>query len=126
MRPYNPNMGRKLTRPRPARGARLAELRKAAGLSQYDLADLVGVSQSAIAFWEVSDTPPRSSALPKLAKALGVRMEDLLNGDVSLKDRPGPKGKLRKLFEEVSKLPRQQQQKVIEFVSAFVTQQKRF
>jgi len=93
-------------------------------LSQYDLADLVGVSQSAIAFWEVSDTPPRSSALPKLAKALGVKIVDLLNGDPSLKQMRGPTGKLRRLFEEVSKLPRRQQEKIIEFVSAFVEQHK--
>jgi hypothetical protein len=31
-------------------------------------------------------------------------------------------GKVRKLFEEVSRLPRRQQEKVVEFVSAFVKQ----
>lgn len=124
MKPYNPIMGRKLTRRRPAQGTKLAALRKAAGLSQYELADLVRVSQSAIAFWEVSNTPPRSSALPKLAKALGVKVENLLNGNTSLNKTRGPKGKLRRLFEEVSKLPRGQQAKVIEFVSAFVDKQQ--
>ena len=119
------DMGRKLSRPRPSQGARLARLRQEAGLSQYELARLIGVTQSSVAFWELNDRPPRSEVLPKLAKALGVRIEDLLNGNVSLKGSRGPKGKLRKLFEEVSNLPRNQQQKVIEFVSAFVSQQKR-
>ncbi len=32
----------------------------------------------------------------------------------------GPAGTLRKVFEEVSALPRRQQDKVVEFVAAFV------
>jgi hypothetical protein len=32
---------------------------------------------------------------------------------------------VRKVFEKVSKLPRKQQQRVVEFVSAFVEQYKR-
>jgi len=34
----------------------------------------------------------------------------------------GPAGKLRKVFEEVSALLRRQQDKVVEFVAAFVCQ----
>ena len=71
-------MGRKLTKSRPKQGARLAELRKAAGLSQYDLARKVGVPQPNIAFWELSAKPPRSDVLPKLARALGVTLDDLI------------------------------------------------
>jgi transcriptional regulator with XRE-family HTH domain len=118
------DMGRKLTRPRPSQGAKLSRLRQEAGLSQYDLAHLIGVTQSSVAFWELSDKPPRSDVLPKLAKALGVRIEDILNGAVSLKGKRGPKGKLRKLFDEVSNLPRRQKEQVIEFVSAFVEKQR--
>jgi transcriptional regulator with XRE-family HTH domain len=124
-RPYNPSaMGRRLTKTRPKQGVRLAELRKAAGLSQYELARMVGVPQANIAFWERSEKPPRSDVLPKMADALGVRVEDLLNESaVTQKLRAGkskPVGKVRQVFEEVSKLPRRQQDKVVEFVTAFV------
>ncbi len=71
-------MGRPIAKPRPAQGARLAALRKAAGLSQAELAKALGVPQSSIGFWETASKPPRSDILPKLAKALGVRVEDLL------------------------------------------------
>src|SRR5438477_8757806 len=98
-------MGRKLTRSRPKQGARLAELRKAAGLTHYDLARKVGVPQPNIAFWELSSKPPRSDVLPKLAKALGVTLDELIE-DNSAKDilrlRRGPSGKLRKLFDDLS------------------------
>src|ERR1051326_4873357 len=116
-------MGRKLTKSRPKQGARLAELRKAAGLSQYDLARKVGVPQPNIAFWELSAKPPRSDVLPKLARALGVTLDDLIE-DKSAKEilhnRRGPSGKLRKLFDELSLLPRYQQDKIVDFLSLFI------
>ena len=128
-RPYNPGaMGGRLTKTRPKRGVRLAELRKAVGLSQYELARIVGVPQANIAFWERSEKPPRSDVLPKMAEALGVRIEELLHVDgvkqrtVKAGNGGRPAGKVRKVFEEVSRLPRRQQDKVVEFVSAFVKQ----
>jgi len=36
----------------------------------------------------------------------------------------GPDGKLRKVFEEASGLPRRQQEKIMEFVPAFINQYK--
>lgn len=72
--PYSPPMGRKLRKPRPTQGARLLALRNAAGLSQTELARLVGETQANISFWERTDKPPRSDVLPKLAKVLGVSL----------------------------------------------------
>src|SRR6185503_3765160 len=48
----------------------LVALRKAAGLSQAELAKLVRVSPKTIGFWETSPIPPRSDVLPLLARAL--------------------------------------------------------
>ena len=112
--------------PRPSQGARLLELRQAAGLTQIELAKLLDVSQANIAFWEWSATPPRSDVLPKLARALGVRLEDILNEEPILPARkPGPAGKLQRVFEQASALPRRQQQKVIEIVTALLHEYQR-
>ena len=123
---YNAGMGRKLTRPRPKLGAHLMALRVNAGLSQEDLAQRVGVPQQTIAFWEQSDKPPRSDVVPKLAEALGVSIQILFseNGVVAIKKKGGPDGKLRKIFEDASRLPRRQQEKIAEFVTAFINQYK--
>jgi transcriptional regulator with XRE-family HTH domain len=118
-------MGRKLRKPRPAQGARLVALRKAAGLSQAELARLVGEPQANIAFWERTEKPPRSDVLPKLADALGVRIEELLDVQALPVRRSLPAGQIRRVFDEVQKLPRRQQQKVLEVVSAIVEQFKR-
>jgi len=118
-------MGRKLTRRRPEQGERLRKLRITAELSQYELAEIVGEPQSNIATWELSDKPPRSDVLPKLAKALGVSIAALIGVKGNAADaRKGPVGKVRQTFEAVSRLPRRQQEKVVEFVSAFVSQYK--
>ena len=123
--PYPGDVPRKLSKPRPRQGARLAALRRAAGLTQTELADLVGDVQPNIAYWEQSDKPPRSDLLPKLAKVLGVSVEALLSADILPEPKHGPVGRMQKLFADVSRLPRRQQDKVVEFVEAFVTQYKR-
>ena len=121
-------MTKKSTKTRPPQGTRLAELRKAAGLSQYELARYVGVPQPNIAFWEQSEKPPRSEVLPKMAEALGVSVEDLLDVDTKKKGAKKatathgrPAGKVREVFDRVSKLPRRQQEHIVNWVSAYVS-----
>ena len=97
---YNLPMARTLTKPRPRQGELLRQFRLAAGLSQRELAGLIGETQQNVAFWEQSDKPPRSDVLPRLAQALGVRVEDLLQPGAESLRRSGPAGKLRKVFEE--------------------------
>jgi transcriptional regulator with XRE-family HTH domain len=111
---YAPGMSQKF-------GVHLAELRKAAGLSQNQLADKLGVPQSNISFWEQWEKPPRGEVLPKLAEVLGVSMDELLNFKAP-KPKAGPKGKVKEAFEAVSKLPRRQQEHVLKVVNALVAQ----
>ena len=125
--PYNGGMAKQRTaRERPAQGRRLVELRKAAGLSQYELAELIGEPQPNVAYWELSAKPPRSDVLPRLADVLGVEIVDLLNVNgkrrVAVQRTGKPPGKLRKVFEDVSKLPRRQQEHIVKVVSALVMQ----
>lgn len=115
---------------RPKQGAHLLALREAAGLTQTQLAEFVGVPQGTIALWEWNDTPPRSSALPALAKALGVDIPDLLVVDAPARKppiakKPGPTSDVQKAFEDVRGLPRHQQKKILETVTALVEQYRR-
>jgi transcriptional regulator with XRE-family HTH domain len=124
--PYNSGMARPSSKPRPKQGSRLATLRKTAGLSQTELAKAISVSQQTVAYWETSAVPPRSDVLPKMAKALGVRVEDILSdAPVNAVRLPGPVGEVQRTFDEVRRLPRKQQRKVIEMVQALVEQYKR-
>lgn len=90
---------------------------------------LLGVPQPDIAFWELSEKPPRSDVLPKMAEAPGLTVEDLLIVDAgkaasrkATKSNGRPAGKVREVFDRVSKLPRRQQEHIVNWVSAYVSQ----
>ena len=53
--------------------------RKAAKLSQEDLAAMVGVSRQAVSKWELGDATPEVDKLLALAKAFGVTTDELLS-----------------------------------------------
>ena len=55
--------------------------RKAAKLSQEELAARVGVSRQAVSKWELGDATPEVDKLLALAKAFGVTTDELLSGD---------------------------------------------
>ena len=57
---------------------RIKELRKANNLSQMDLSVATGISQSAIAKWELGKTEPTASAIIVLARFFGETTDYLL------------------------------------------------
>ena len=99
----------------------LRRLREAAGLSVRELAKQIGESNTNVSYWERSGQIPRSDVLAPMAKALGVTVHELLG-----EPKPGravtPGGKLGQVFDRVAKLPRRQQDKIIEVVNALVAQ----
>ena len=124
--PYDAFMhpgGRPAKNPRSKLGERLTEARLKAGLSQIDLALKLGVSQQVVANWERKAQVIRTSTLTKLAQALNASVHELL-GISEPKPKPAAaRGRLQIVFEVASKLPRRQQEKLAEFVEAFVAHQ---
>lgn len=59
-------------------GEKLREARKAAGLSQVELAEKVGCHQKDISRWESGLHEPGALTLKKMAQALGCSMDDLV------------------------------------------------
>jgi transcriptional regulator with XRE-family HTH domain len=106
-------------------GTRVAQCRKDQGLTQQQLAELLELSQQLIASYEVGRLRMPLSLLPRLAQVLHVQVEDLLADQPRSSRRGGPTGKARRVFEQVSQLPRHQQQKIIAVVEALVAQQSR-
>lgn len=113
--------GRPSTKKRPAFGARLHALREQAGLSQQLVADRLGMKHSAYAWWERHPVALRTEQLQKLAEVFGVPVEELVGSDAK-KRGTGPVGKMRRIFEEASKLPRSQQRQISAVVEALVAQ----
>ncbi|MFD3563465.1 helix-turn-helix domain-containing protein [Streptomyces sp. NPDC058686] len=62
-------------------GARVRAERRAADLTQGELAELIGVGRGAVAKWETAKTVPEPHKLPALAKALGGSLDELFPRD---------------------------------------------
>jgi transcriptional regulator with XRE-family HTH domain len=112
--------GRPSNRLRTLFGQRLLALREAAGLSQAQVAEGLGMTQHAYAYWERHPVALRPEQLLRLARILKVTVEELMDEAAAKKRNAGPSGKARQLFEAVSKLPRRQQEKVFSILEPFV------
>jgi len=62
-------------------GATIKSLRESKKLTQSELAEQIGVSDKAISKWETAKGLPDISLLHPLAKALGVSLIELMNGE---------------------------------------------
>lgn len=70
-------------------GERIGELRKSAGLSQGQLADLLGVTRQAVSKWENDLSSPDTIKLIKLSDVLDTEVEYLATGKMADKE-PAP------------------------------------
>ena len=99
--------------------SRLLTLRKAANLTQRELASIIGQHHSNVGFWETSGKLPPAELLPAITQALGVSLDEFL-GINNSKKSSHPRGKTLLAFEAVSQLPRKQQEKILNVVNAMI------
>ena len=67
-------------------GKLIKKLRKANGLTQQDLADLLNLSPKTISKWECGKGCPDIGILNELSNILGISVTELLNGEVGLEN----------------------------------------
>jgi transcriptional regulator with XRE-family HTH domain len=107
----------------PLFGQRLAALRRAQGLTQRELAAKLGIRRELIDYYERRAPNPSLDFMERAAAALGVTVAELLGQAAGPEEkRSGPTGKMQRLFEQASELPRRQQEKVVAVLEAFVAQ----
>ncbi len=63
-------------------GKFIAERRKEQHMTQKELADRLGITDRAVSKWENGRCMPDLSLLQPLSKALGIRVNDLLSGEI--------------------------------------------
>ena len=62
-------------------GENIRALRKARGLTQEQLAGMLGISFQAVSKWETDTNTPDLSLLPKIARVLGTSIDQLFSED---------------------------------------------
>ena len=98
---------------------RLAELRKAEGLTQVQVAKKLGITQSSYAHYESGFRRVPLAMIPRIAEALNASEEELL-GFRQQKGKRGPLSKLEKRFEKVRALPKKEQDLAIEMLDRII------
>jgi DNA-binding XRE family transcriptional regulator len=62
-------------------GNNIRRYRKAANVSQQQLAQALGIKQAAVSLWEHGRTTPRSNMIPAILEMLNISIEDLYGDD---------------------------------------------
>lgn len=105
-------------------GPRLAELRKARGMTQVQLAEAAGTTQRAISYYENDTGFPPAAALIDLARALKVSADELLGLKPLKVERIDSDPEMRRLwkrFRQITALPERDQRAVIRLISSLVS-----
>ncbi|HZT02026.1 MAG TPA: helix-turn-helix domain-containing protein [Steroidobacteraceae bacterium] len=107
-----------------ALGARIAQLRKNASITQVQLAEFLGVSQQTVNAYEMGHRRMAISALPRLARLLGVSIEELF-GEPARSGKRGPTPQLQQKIERLSRLPKSQQKLLMQMLDGMINQASR-
>lgn len=63
-------------------GERIKKIRKSKGISQYKLADGIGIAQNTISGWETDRNEPTIFSCILLADYFGITLDELCRGKV--------------------------------------------
>ena len=105
---------------------KLRELRKQRGLTQQDLADIVGVSNVSLSNYERGVQMPDILTLTKIANALGVSTDTLLGLNDYENDEPPRTIEAKILASGIDKLPKVQREQALNVVKAMFLQYSDF
>jgi transcriptional regulator with XRE-family HTH domain len=108
-------------------GERLAAFRKAAGFTQEELSKELGVSRRMIAYYEGETQRPPTTILPRLAQALGVTLDVMLNG-TGRREAPTPRpmsSRLQRKLQELEKLGAKEKRQALQLLDMFIEREQR-
>jgi len=103
-------------------GARIAGLRKDQGITQVQLAEQLDTAQQTITAYESGRRRVPVSALPAIARILGVSVEQLIGEEPKAAAKRGPAPKLQQQMERITRLPKAQQRFVMQMLDTVLAQ----
>ena len=107
-----------------ALGQRIAEQRKALGITQVQLAEQLGIAQQTMAHYEGGVSRIAVETLAQLAETLQTNVEDLIGTRTKRSaGKRGPAPKLQQQLERISALPKAQQRFVMQMLDTVLQQQ---
>ena len=105
-------------------GKRLAELRKAAGYTQEQLAQAIGASRRMVAYYETESQHPPIHILIELANALSLSTDQLLGVTPAKNGAPHGNSHLARRLKQLESLPSNDQKAIFKFIDALIAQRR--
>jgi len=105
-------------------GGRLAQLRKAAGYTQVELAAEVGITQRMVAYYEAPNAQPPAHLLPQMSQALGVSVEMLLGLAQPLRPEETATNRLGRQLVEIEKFDPETKRQITQLLDTFIEREK--
>lgn len=100
-------------------GQRIAERRKAAGVTQVQLAEQLGIAQQTMAHYEGGVSRIPVDVLTQVADQLGVSVEDLIGVRAKRSTgKRGPAPKLQQQLERIQSLPAAKQRAIVQVLDS--------
>ena len=81
-------------------GSFIAHRRKELGMTQRQLAEILGVTNKAVSKWETGQGLPDVGSLPELARVLGVTVDEILDGKEAVREYVSYEGNLLDILAE--------------------------
>ena len=94
----------------------MANLRKAKGLTQKELGELVGVSNRVIAYYEKETNYPPAHLITPLTQALSTTTDELLGIKESTVNFDASNAALWRKLKIVEKLPKKDQKAILHYI----------
>jgi transcriptional regulator with XRE-family HTH domain len=102
-------------------GARLAALRKAAGFTQHQLADELGISRRRIAYYESESDHPPANLLADLARVLNLSTDQLLTDEPPKRQaKASLSPRLERRLKQIERLSPKSKQQLLTIIDTFI------
>jgi len=100
-------------------GQRMARLRRERGITQVELAEILGIAQPMVSAYENGGLRLHGELIVALTKILDVSADQLL-GLKETKNGTAPNGRLLRKLKQLELLPRRDQQALMRTIEAFL------
>jgi transcriptional regulator with XRE-family HTH domain len=101
-------------------GKRIAAIRKKRGITQVQLAQIIGIGQTLISSYEVGRISLSAEMLFRLAKALKVSADEILGVGNGKSELDGPSLKIVKRLKKIERLPPGRQKALLTNIDMFL------
>ena len=123
--PQTTTMPKTYAKTDPDFGPRMAQMRKAAGYTQTELAQHLGITRRMVAYYESENHYPPADTLIPIAQALNVTIPELLGQDnKTTKKKTHGNNRIIRRLKLVEHLPKTDQRTVCKLIDALVAANK--